>query len=541
MNYGVEKKGFTIKDIFIQIVVIALFVFLLAWLFPTRVSFNGLNKKIDILTGTMYGNNIQTMKEAAISYYTNERLPQALNDVERITLKDMLNLHLLVDFVDGNGNSCSKTDSYVEVIKLRDEYQMKINLSCTDNDAYIIVHLGCYDYCNGLGICAKEEEIVVTPNRELSCEYEYEKIINPVWGDYGAWSEWSTNKVTSSDYRQVESKTEVALTGTRQVQVGSRVETKEVTKLETKYCADGSNPVNGQCVTGSTTSTDAICPDGYSYNPSNGMCTGYVTKSFDPSCPSGSGWTRNGNTCTRGTTSYAYANPECPQGYSFEGGTCYGPTTPVSYTKGAYIGTYTGYSVPSTNANTYYETVSSDYVYDCNNSCAFRWVYTYKAYKTVVTGGTRPTATPTCPNGYAPTGSTCVKAVSSPETAQAICSRGTLQNGKCVYNDTDTVGVTCPQGYNLSGGRCYAGTTNYTPALVSVSTSCTGDYTLNGDVCTRTVPVYENQDIYENVTYYRFRTRTYASGDRKIKWSKSQNDQALLRDGYSLTGNKKCN
>ena len=127
MNYNNESKGFTIKDILIQVIVIVLFVFLLAWLFPTRANFNGLNKKLDILTGTMFGNNIQTMKEAAVSYYTNQRLPQAINDVERLTLKDMLSLHLLVDFVDGNGNSCSKTDSYVEVIKLKDEYQMKIN------------------------------------------------------------------------------------------------------------------------------------------------------------------------------------------------------------------------------------------------------------------------------------------------------------------------------------------------------------------------------------------------------------------------------
>ena len=119
-----EIKVFTPKDILIQVLVIILFVFMLVWLFPTKT---GVNNKLDVLTGTIYSYNIQTMKDAAISYYTTERLPQEINGVSRMTLKEMLDKKLLIEFVDGNGKKCDVNNSYVEVIKLQNEYQMKVN------------------------------------------------------------------------------------------------------------------------------------------------------------------------------------------------------------------------------------------------------------------------------------------------------------------------------------------------------------------------------------------------------------------------------
>lgn len=59
-----------------------------------------------------------------------------------------------------------------------------------------------------------------------------------------------------------------------------------------------------------------------------------------------------------------------------------------------------------------------------------------------------------------------------------------------------------------------------------------------GDVET---PIMETKtsETYTNVTYYRYRTRTYTAGTKDTKWSNSANDQTLLNQGYKLTGNKK--
>ena len=42
--------------------------------------------------------------------------------------------------------------------------------------------------------------------------------------------------------------------------------------------------------------------------------------------------------------------------------------------------------------------------------------------------------------------------------------------------------------------------------------------------------------MYETVTYYRSRTKTYISGSMDYKWSRSQNDISLIKQGYTLTG-----
>ena len=59
---------------------------------------------------------------------------------------------------------------------------------------------------------------------------------------------------------------------------------------------------------------------------------------------------------------------------------------------------------------------------------------------------------------------------------------------------------------------------------------------------TREVTVYENVkvSIYGEVTYYRYRQREYINGNRETKWSTCDPvDENLIKDGFTLTGNKK--
>ena len=616
--YSEKNDGFSIRDIFIQLLFIILFIFILVWLFPTKSSVNkqfaDINSKLDALTSGIFNENIDTMKEAAISYYTNERLPQKLNDVESMTLKEMLEKKLLVEFKDGNGESCDLRKSYVEVVKLEEEYQMKINLSCTDNDAYIIVHLGCYDYCEAMGVCEKEEKPVVTPNVNptptpsnptpvptvKTCSYEYKLVTDGKWGDFGDWSSWSTTKVTASDYRKVESKKEQVIVGTETVQTGTKVETIDATASTTTYCPAGYERSGNKCVRDANAYYTAKCPDGYTL--SDGVCYGkqVTTQSTDPTCPSG--YTRSGSTCYKQGTSQVTMTPSCPSGYSLNGNYCYKsgtstvtmtPVCPsgytlngnyctktvtsggtVTYVKGDYITTKTGSYVPANSKSYYYETVSSDYVYDCSTECAMKWVYTYKVYKAVAktSGGSTTTlkTDASCATGYTLNNGVCYKTVNSNDKVAASCATNyTLNNGVCykTTTTTDTKSATCPSGYTLSGSRCYKSTSKTitkTPScptgftlngercygkvattadlLTSTSYSCDSSkgYTLSGTKCTRTVPVYGEQPKYEDVIYYRYKERKYISGNVDIKWSNSDNDTTLLNKGYVLTGNKKC-
>lgn len=250
--YNERKDSFSIKGLIVQILFIVLFVFILIWLFPTKgdINKNGgdNNQNFDVLTNRIFNENLQTMKEAAISYYTTSRLPKNVNDVETMTLRKMLEEKLLIEFKDANNKSCDLDESYVEITKLEDEYILKVNLSCTDNDAYILVHLGCYDYCL-TDVCENKDipaskpiENKPTPKPEnpkpedpkpndpqLTCSYKYEKVItNYLWSN---WSEWSTN---------VE-----AANATKQVQTENRnvTEEREVTKYKDVPYEDKTKPI----------------------------------------------------------------------------------------------------------------------------------------------------------------------------------------------------------------------------------------------------------------------------------------------------------
>ena len=517
-----ERERFSIKDVVLQIILVVLFVFLLLWLFPTK---SYVDKKIDSslqpLYNQIFAQNVDSMKEAAISYFTTSRLPKNIGDKETLTLSQMLDKKLLIPFLDSNNKQCSLTESYVEMTKMDDEYILKVNLDCSDDEDYILVHLGCYSYCS-TGLCEKQEPVTPTKTQTTTkvqqlvnknYEYEYEKVINGKWGDWSEWSSWSTVKVDKTEYRNVKSKQEVEVDGTETIKVGTVTKLTDASQSTSYYCPAGYTK-NGTKCTRNVTSTETID----------------ATVNTNNSCPAG--YTLSGNNCVRTNSSSigatASTSYSCPAGYTLSGNSCIKNEQVVSYyKKGGYIKTvYNASYVPKDTSRYFYEMTGSDYVYDCNNSCAFRWVYTYKVYgstpvyktNTVSTGATASTKY-SCPAGYTLSGTTCY--TSSTETIAA----------------TNNTKYSCPAGYTLSGTKCSKNVSSVQTINASANTtySCkVGD--LVGKSCVTYEDKYETFNTYKTVTYYSYQEREYISGERKIVWSSSQSDKTLINSGYALTG-----
>jgi len=246
--YNERNDSFSIRDIILQLLFIVLFVLVLVWLFPTRGSMekslkgvkvdadlSGLESQLEVLTNRIFAENLETMKEAAISYYTDERLPKKVGESKELTLKEMLDEKLLIEFKDSNGKSCDMTESYVKITKNEDEYLLKVNLKCSDDEGYILVHLGCYTYCEG-AVCEKEtastkptttpstpSKPTPTPSNPKPTDptpsnpkpvdpkptymYKYVKKTSDTYSAWSNWSNWSTTKVTETNLRDVDKKT----------------------------------------------------------------------------------------------------------------------------------------------------------------------------------------------------------------------------------------------------------------------------------------------------------------------------------------------
>ena len=63
-----EKRSFPIRTFLISLLLIIIFVLLLVWLLPMP-NLKGLNNRI-------FNANVQEMKNAAIPYFTTDKLPQ---------------------------------------------------------------------------------------------------------------------------------------------------------------------------------------------------------------------------------------------------------------------------------------------------------------------------------------------------------------------------------------------------------------------------------------------------------------------------------
>ena len=170
--YEERREKFSFKSFFLTLLLVLLFVFLMLWLFPTK---NYINSKLgstndienlSILYDEIFANNVARMKDGAVGYFTNERLPKTVGESKKLTLQEMYELHLVLQLKDKDGNPCDTTRSYAEVTKYTEEYRLKVNLSCGTQEDYIIVYLGCYDYCPN-GTCEKK---VATPSKKTQEE-----------------------------------------------------------------------------------------------------------------------------------------------------------------------------------------------------------------------------------------------------------------------------------------------------------------------------------------------------------------------------------
>ena len=154
-NNGYNNQGkplsYYIKRFLLAFLFIVIFIFLLLWLLPNKASINPISDQI-------FQNNLTNMKDVTTSYYTKDRLPQNEGESKKLTLQEMMDMKLLLNVTDKNGKACNARESYTEIIKLENEYKLKVNLKCGDTEDYIVTYLGCYKYCDDDSVCEKKAE-----------------------------------------------------------------------------------------------------------------------------------------------------------------------------------------------------------------------------------------------------------------------------------------------------------------------------------------------------------------------------------------------
>lgn len=82
-----ERRGFPFKNFLLKLILVIIFAFLLAWLLPKFIepsvitNNNETMVELSPLTSQIFADNLERMKEVAISYYTDERLLRKLESL----------------------------------------------------------------------------------------------------------------------------------------------------------------------------------------------------------------------------------------------------------------------------------------------------------------------------------------------------------------------------------------------------------------------------------------------------------------------------
>ena len=556
-----NEKNYFFRNLIVKILLVLLFIFLLMWLFPIP--------NLSPFYDKIFTQNINDMTDAAKSYFTVERLPKNDDETKKLTLKEMLDNKMIIEFTDSDGKKCDTTKSYVEVTKKNGEYIYKTNLSCSKQEDYVIEYFGCYDVC-----------------KDNSCEVDNKPDDNKTSNE--------TKKITEYQFYKV-------------------VATKYIDKY---LCKEGYTLSGNKCIKTSQIKSEVDanikCLDGYTYNSTSKKCEKIVSESEDAKlqCPSGYVYASSMNKCIKGTSNTVDATLtyKCTTGtlvgtkcvinatsevdatkvYSCKNGTLSGTKCIVS---GSYetdasrhyycnVGTLRGtkcvyeekVEVPEECSYTRWVCSNKEYDRPKSNSSTKTFtrrlldikgtVYTYeecnRQYKCTGGGTTTETKEVSAEVEYRCTtgtlrGTKCLVSSSDEVNADVTykCTTGTLKGTKCVINTTKEVDAT--KGYSCQVGKlngtkcditsvdvtdsvyyCEVGTLNGNKCVITTTDKkdptyyCDSDYTIAGKKCYKTT---STSDVIESEIVYKTKT------EKVYKWSTSEKLEGWTRTGKTRTTN----
>ena len=504
-------------DIIIKVILLALFLFILISLMPK----NDLTPLYD----QIYQDNINTMKEAAKNYYTIDRLPENVGDTKTMTLKEMIDNHLIIRFKDKNKKYCDESTSKVQVTKTSDqEYVLRVELNCGSQKDYILDTIGCYNVCKG-NDCQIDKTTIIDEDKPLTTYYQHKKEIittktiytcpegytkegkkcykSSTGATIDATPHYGANQTITTDALYTEGGQYTVYADPIKTEAGTTYTCPTGYTLNGSFCVKYTNAI-------STPKVSYTCPTGYILSGMNCIKKYNATQTTETtySCPNGGELTSD-HKCKVTIDATEKNKYTCPSGYSLNGTSCYKiynatPKTTYSCPNGGELsGTKCVYKATSkvTYGNwilkeyKYYQTAQPTYVNEtekleylgtisgavCGSPCGYTGIWYKYAYYT----RTKKT-TYSCPNGGELNGSKCYYNATK-KTTYSCPNGGTLDGDKCVIkqNATLTTEYTCPNGYEKQGKKCIK-YYNATATTNKVYT-CPNGGTLSGTKCIITI------------------------------------------------------
>lgn len=508
--YEERRNSFTLRDIILQILLIVLLVLIMVWLFPTK---NYLKQQNVVENDKLYTDYITSMTEAAKDYYTIAKVPTKTGDSVKMTLGEMIEEKLVLEI--GGNAVCDSKESYVEVTKMDTDYQLRVELSCEKYHDYVIVTIGCKDFCSNC------DQTVTSPITKPSTE--------------------------STKPDEVKPQPQVA------------------TKYTVTFDSNGGSAVSSQTVESGKTATKPINPTKEGYKFVEWTLNG-VAYDFDTAVKSNitlvASWTKDTTILYQYkkavTSTYTYYSDwsDWSSTKTYWGSTKlpYSNTDEKEYTVISTGNAATGETKQQCTTTTTQEKVVAD-TQDATTKVEEGTVDVSIGTKYSWSTGTEITSDAPLKEYYK--GDTIVSSEAEADTkytfvttdVETVCETRCSNNIVYIYKKQTKIATavtqySCPAGYDEEGSG-----TNLKCTKTSYTCESYGDdYELSGTSCvkysTKEVKKETCKDVavYKDYVKYQVRTRSLKTDTKTsyiYEWSTSSSDSKLIENGYVATGKTK--
>ena len=159
-----NNKGFSLKNLILTIIFIAIIIFLIFWIVNMRkeIKANQLilesavnsSESTEVIESNTFDSNLDLLKEGAVKYFLAKGLPSDIGDSKKVSLTELMDQGFVSSIK--NKKDYNLDDSYAKMTKTSNEYVMKVYLKGNNKTDYKIYYYGNYDYCEENTICEKQ-------------------------------------------------------------------------------------------------------------------------------------------------------------------------------------------------------------------------------------------------------------------------------------------------------------------------------------------------------------------------------------------------
>lgn len=134
------------------------------------------NQNIEANSGTdaVFSDNLERLKVEALNYYNESNIPKEVGKSTTLTLDQMIGKKLLTPIKDKNNKLCSGKKTFVKLTKKDNDYQLKVNLSCDNDEDYMILHINKNTYCTDTYLCENKINNSEEDNKDSNIDEEQE-------------------------------------------------------------------------------------------------------------------------------------------------------------------------------------------------------------------------------------------------------------------------------------------------------------------------------------------------------------------------------